>query len=230
VRRGDFPVGHPDFGKIQPCATCDVQRSFSWLTQHCGLSVGERTIRYECWQAGGWEQMPPETRRLYREQRKLAGEALQAALTGWAGLYTFFGDFGAGKTLALQIVANEARLEMIESLYAPFSLILEHLRSLYSQEEASSQFWQRLLEIPVLCLDEVTRFNETAWAREKLFTLADTRYRRRDARLTLFATNDDPRQMLPPSEDVGYLYSRMRQGQLLELGGDMREVVKSTPR
>ena len=40
--------------------------------------------------------------------------------------------------------------------------------------------------------------------------------------LTLLATNDDPTVSLPPGEAFGYLYSRTREGVLVELRGDMR--------
>ena len=65
-------------------------------------------------------------------------------------------------------------------------------------------------------------FYATEWACEKLFLLVDTRYQRQDSHLTLFATNDDPRKELPPAEAIGYLFSRMREGDLIELRGDMR--------
>lgn len=227
VKKGNFLPGHPDFGKIEHCPTCKPERRVKWLAKNCGLDEAEQgSGLLSTWKAGNWTGENPETQGLYRSQRLKARQIIQKAIEGRVGLFTFYGDFGSGKTKALQVVANESRLQMVESFYAPFSLLLEHLRSLYAQKQDSSAFWQRLLDIPVLCVDEVTRFNETSWAREKLFTLADTRYRRRASHLTLFATNDEPGQYLPPTEDIGYLYSRMRQGKRIELRGDMREVVE----
>lgn len=227
VRRGNFAPGHPDFGKIDHCPTCNLERRAAWLASNCGLDPFEQDLSLlSSWKAGDWKGLDSETRQTYRKQRIEAGKAIQEALRARAGLYTFYGDFGSGKTMALQVVANEARIMMLESFYAPFSMLLEHLKSLFKQEAQSSYFWERLLTIPVLCIDEVTRFNETGWAREKLFTLVDTRYRRRASHLTLMATNDDPHTLMSTAEDIGYLFSRMRQGGLIELRGDMREAAK----
>ncbi len=227
VKLGDVPVSHPDFGKIQHCPTCNLEHRAKWLAKHCGLDPFEQDLgRYSTWKVGAWNGLDEATRQAYRKQRFEAGKAIQEALKARAGLYTFYGDFGSGKTMALQVVTNEARIEMVESFYAPFSLLLEHLRGLYGRGEESSYFWERLLSIPVLAIDEVTRFNATEWAREKLFNLTDMRYRRRTSHLTLMATNDDPHQVMSTAEDIGYLFSRMRQGKILELRGDMREAAR----
>jgi DNA replication protein DnaC len=170
------------------------------------------------WRGGSWND---KTR---IQQRLNAKHAVEQAVTQRHGLYTFYGDFGSGKTHALAVACNELRAELMETFYAPMPSILAHLRSLYGTKQDSSTFWDRLLDIPVLALDEVTRINTTDWAREMLFVLVDTRYRRRASHLTLFATNDDPRQSLPASETFGYLFSRMRQGKVIELRGDVREV------
>jgi hypothetical protein len=55
--------------------------------------------------------------------------------------------------------------------------------------------------------------------------VATGRYRRIESHLTVLATNDDPTKRLPPAESIGYLYSRMREGALCELRGDVREAI-----
>jgi DNA replication protein DnaC len=75
----------------------------------------------------------------------------------------------------------------------------------------------------VLAVDEVTRFNDTGWSREQLFVIIDTRYRRRKSHLTLLATNDNPTEELGTDDNVGYVFSRIRQGCPLELRGNMRQ-------
>lgn len=135
-------------------------------------------------------------------------------------------NHNSGKSTALAIICNEIREQMIDTLYAPLSKVLDHLRSLIGQNADSSPYWERLLNVPVLALDEVTRFNATNWAEEKVFLLVDTRYQRRDTHLTIFATNDDPKKELPHNEAMGYLLSRMREGDMLELRGDMRPGVQ----
>lgn len=207
------------FGQLVPCPTCSEPARRKWLMSNCGLEGGMLHVGLNDWAAGQWA----DGRRI--KQRIDARRAIETAVAQRHGLYTFFGDFGSGKTHALAVVCNELRGTLTETFYAPMPSILAHLRTLYGTKQDSSTFWERLLDIPVLALDEVTRINTTDWAREMLFVLVDTRYRRRASHLTLFATNDDPRQSLPTSETFGYLFSRMRQGTVIELRGDMREVV-----
>jgi len=160
-------------------------------------------------------------------QRSNAKKAIQEAIERRRGLYTFYGDFGGGKTLALQIVINELRQQQVEGYYAPFAAIVDHLRTLFASGQDSSAYWQRLLDVPVLAVDEVSRFDEgRPWIRERLFVLTDTRYRQKNTHLTLFATNDNPTISLPTSDAVGYLFSRMRESKrLYELRGDLRSAV-----
>lgn len=214
VRPG-MPPGDARFGKLEPCDICGNDRHFQYLTANCGLRGVELDNRLlETWRV--------DTSRPLSGQRIAAKRAIEDAVRNRRGFVSFYGDFGAGKTLALQIIVNEMRHKQIEAFYAPFASVLDHLRSLFNSDEKSSGFWQRLLDIPVLALDEVSRFHDTGWAQEKLWMLSDTRYRRIGSHLTVFATNDDPTVSLPTSEPVGYLYSRMRQGSLVELRGDMR--------
>lgn len=204
---------------LMRCPTCGADTQRAWIRRHCGLEPSERQPMLHYWRTNvGDETMSA--------QRKGAKQAMIDAIKGRAGIYTFWGDFGSGKTLALQIVLNQLREHhIVDGYYAPMELILAHLRALISQRQQSSEFWQRLLDVPVLAIDEVTRINATDWALSQLFALVDTRYRRRHSHLTLFATNDDPRQARSPEESIGYLFSRMREGVLVELRGDVRLAV-----
>lgn len=223
VKVADVWPDNPMFGKIIHCQICNVDRRKRWLADNCGLEPAEIDRAYlSQYGQGNWQGLAPGVAKTYQQQRMAVSEALQSIRQDKRGLYTFWGDYGAGKTYALQIAVNEARADMIESFYAPFIVILQHLRGMVAQKQDSSSFLTRLFDIPVLAVDEVTRFNDTGWALEQLFALVDTRYRRRNSHLTLFATNDDPRQMLDTCENVGYLFSRCRQGNLFELRGDMR--------
>lgn len=214
----------PRFGKIEHCSICNKDRRAKWLAENCGLEPEEIEKAYSSqFRLGNWS---PDISKTYSDQRRAVAEMLAKVKRNRAGLITLYGDYGSGKTFTLQIAVNEARADLIESFYAPFSLILSHLRGLVAQKADSSTFMQRLFDVPVLAIDEVTRFNETEWAMEQLFVLVDTRYRRRHSHLTLFATNDDPQVLLSTGETVGYLFSRMRQGKLFELRGDMRREEK----
>ena len=206
---------------IVACDVCARDGRIRWLSQHSGLEPRERGHRLTAFQAV--QMQTPEL----TAQRVRARAALLQAIEQKRGLYTFYGDFGAGKTLALRIVINELRDQMFEGYYASFASIVDHLRSLFAAHQDTSPYWQRLLDVPVLALDEVSRFDDSrSWIVDRLFVLADARYRQRDTHLTLFATNDDPTITRSTDDVVGYLFSRMREGQLCELRGDLRAVAR----
>lgn len=207
--------------ELKRCPTCGQGQQKAWMAAHCGLEPHEQRRKLHHWRT-------PELPIKQQAQRQKARTMILDALESKAGLYTFYGDYGSGKTLALQIVVNEMRDSCTrEGFYAPFIRILHLMRSCYDKTEGASQLWQRILDVPVLAVDEVTRLrDDSQWQQEMLFDLADTRYRRIESHLTVFATNDDPTKRLPPSESIGYLYSRMREGKkLCELRGDVREAV-----
>jgi hypothetical protein len=221
--RADAQPGEPGFGKLARCPHCSEEGRRIWLARNCGLEGPPLDVRLGGWRGGDWPDLDEAEREARVRQRRAAWLALRDAVDARAGLYTFFGDFGSGKTHALAVACNELRTEhAVETLYVVLAGVLDHLRGLYAKKWDTSSYWQRLLDVPVLALDEVTRFNATDWAQEKLFLLANTRYERRTTHLTLFATNDDPRRALPVGNALGYLYSRMREGRVVELRGDMR--------
>lgn len=223
TEHGDFP-----HGTFVDCPVCTRDQRQQWLAQHCGLEGSHLLLDLQTWGTGGWIDETNDQRKTRQVQRSLAHRALQGAIGGRAGFYTFYGDFGSGKTHALAVIVNEIRLLGIESYYVTMAQILTHLRSLIGQGADSSSYWQRLMDVPVLALDEVTRINATDWAQEQVFVLVDQRYRRRASHLTVFATNDDPNNA-NPDETMGYLLSRMREGRLIELRGDMRPAAAGTP-
>lgn len=223
IVRTDAPVGHPDFGRVVRCPDCAGPLRKKQLIDLSGLSQTELTHLLTGWRLGNWPEDDEEAA-LKRKQRIEALRVMKLALSQ-KGFYSFWGDFGGGKSRVLTTMVNEFRLRFVEAKYIVFVDVLDHLRQLFSEKKETSYFWEQLQNIPVLSIDEVTRFNETGWARERLFSLVNHRYRLRDTHLTLFATNDDPRQPLPVQDDVGYLYSRMREGELLELRGDMRPII-----
>ena len=225
--RSDASPGEPTFGQLVPCPVCSTDRRQQWLAQNCGLIGEMMDVRLSShWSGGNWTGCSAKEREARTEQRRVAWRAIKLALSKQSDWYTFWGDFGSGKSHALAIVVNEYRDRGIEAHYAPMAGVLDHLRSMYGTKQDTSTYWQRLLSVPVLALDEVTRLNATAWAMDKLFVLADQRYRLRRSHLTVLATNDDPRSPLPISEPFGYIFSRMREGIMVELRGDMRPGVR----
>jgi hypothetical protein len=204
---------------VERCNVCDIPSRIQWLLDHCGLVDEEIDYRLDGWQPGNWDDKDR------RQQRIRAMNRMRQAIDQRTGLYTFWGDFGAGKSYALAIVCNELRAKLVETYYTSFVQILDHLRSLFAARKDSSYYWERLGTVPVLAIDEVTRFDDTkGWAREKLFALVEERYRHRKSQLTMFSTNDNPNNPVATEDDLGYLFSRMREGQVIELRGDFRKI------
>lgn len=210
-QRSNSPYTGPTFARMIDCPTCSEPIRRRWLAANSGLGGPDLDHRLRHWETGIW----PPGQQDRRQQRIAALKQMQTAIENRSGFYTFYGDFGAGKSFALAVVCNELRDAMVETHYVTLPAVFYHLRSLIASDQDWSHYWQRLLDVPVLALDEVTRFRETEWASEKMFVLANTRYQRRHSCLTLFATNDDP-------TTDSYLFSRMRDGVQIELRGDMR--------
>jgi len=220
-----------DGGKLIPCPLCAGQDKQRWLSANCGLEPRERVItlaRYET--AFSWPKTyQPDKAGALNRQRDDARRAITHALEIQKGIYTFWGDYGSGKSHALYVIVSECLQRNVEAFYSTTAGVLDHLRTLIAtqrqaQHEADpDRFWQRLLNVPVLCIDEVDRFNATDWAMSQFFTLIDTRYRRRNSHLTAFATNKDPKI---GDDEIGYLFSRMRESTMIRLQGDLRQMVR----
>jgi predicted ATPase len=220
-----YPHGTRAAKVIRPCPRCAGDKARRAIAQRSNLEVRERDLLLPDWKVPSIPDHPG-----WMAQRRAARKRIEEAIEAKVGLYTFWGDFGAGKTMAAQIVVNELREQYaVNGVFATFGGILEHLRAMYGRNEDSGIYWERLLGVPVLVVDEVTRFNESnQWQCEKLFLLVNTRYRRKDTHLTLFTTNENPNQTLPPEEGIGYLFSRMREGKVIELRGDVRAALGGT--
>ena len=111
------------------------------MAQRSGLEPSEQQVSLDTWLTPGLSQE-------YQAQRVQALEVMVAAIEKRHGLYTFWGDFGAGKSLALQIMVNELLNRGVAGCYAPLVWILEHLRSLYQRREGTSRYWQRARAVP----------------------------------------------------------------------------------
>lgn len=208
--RLNAPYQTPSYGQLVPCPHCYEPQRRLWLERNCGLEGAMLRVRLSDWQGGHFKD-----ERLIQQRREVY-KMIRHAIRSRVGLLSIYGEFGSGKTMALSVVCNELRDQLVETFYSPMEPILDHLRSLHARHEDTSSFWQRLLDIPVLALDEVTRFHATDWAEQRVFQLVDKRYQRRESHLTLFAMNDDPEQL------ASYLFSRMRDGKIIKLEGDMR--------
>jgi DNA replication protein DnaC len=156
--------------------------------------------------------------------------AVQAALEllamtpyprGWLSIH---GSYGVGKTMLCKGLVAKFCAAGVAAHYTTAAKILSALRATYDDHntEAERDVMARYQTVRVLVVDEVDRASETAWAREKLFSVLDDRYTSRQTLLTLICTNSAPGKMNPEWQ---YLESRMRDGMRVVMGGaDLRGV------
>jgi DNA replication protein DnaC len=147
---------------LMRCPDCGQVARRQWIAAHCGLEPHEQGRKLHHW------QQVPDLSIAQQVQRQKARTMIRDALESRAGLYTFYGDYGSGKTLALQIMVNEMRDSYIrEGFYAPFIRILQLMRGCYDKTEGAAALWQRILDVPVLAIDEVTRVrDDSQWQQE----------------------------------------------------------------
>jgi len=191
--RGDFPVGHPQFGKLQPCPEMDLESVMPAYAAKFGLTKAERGLT--------WDDVLP-----LGNAAEAANRVAYVIERGYGWVY-LWGSYGTAKTLILQIATAYALREGREAAYVRMADILDNLRQGISDSSTGQrlEWWQGL---PLLCIDEFERVNETGYADEKRFQLMDQRYVSacRMESVTLIAGNADP------SRFDGYLWDRIRDG------------------
>jgi len=199
--------------KFYTCPTCGARlERLEELYRDSGLEEDERgwSLNYFNGMAG-------------KEMAVEAGKQLLETLPRPAGWICFYGDYGVGKSGVLRALAAGAIQELVPSRYVRAEDILRELRATFGDdsEVGEDELMQRYGRYALLAIDEVDRVSDTKWSRSALFTLLDTRYKRREQLATLLATNCDPLQLPAGFE---YLQSRMQHGYRVEMAGkDLRE-------
>ena len=82
--------------------------------------------------------------------------------------------------------------------------LLDGYKARFGQDREYRAYDETLRSVPVLCLDEFTRYNESAWAVSLVENLLGARYQPGKF-ITLLAFNG----VLGPSTVGGYLYTRL---------------------
>ncbi len=194
--RSDYPVGHPQFGKLTMCPNANLLRLPN--SERYGLASDE-AHRLD------WSDV------LDRGNTLQAVQVIQLALQREYGWVYLWGDFGQGKTLALKIAVAQALRAHRFAAYVRMSEMVENLRAAFNAQNPSAEAECRLewwTNLPVLAIDEIDRLRQTAYATEQQFLLLDRRYEQalRQRSVTLMAANTAPEQL------PGYLADRILDG------------------
>jgi DNA replication protein DnaC len=174
--KGDFPVGHPDFGKLKVCIcrTQELERrqhdqlfSYSHLNKLKGLTFDNFESRGRI---GLGEHQAASLDYAFTQARQYAQK-----LEGWLLLR---GKYGCGKTHLAAAIANLALGAGVRSLFITVPDLLDSLRFSYNSASETT-FEERFEEIRscrLLILDDFGTQNATPWAQEKLFQIINYRY------------------------------------------------------
>jgi DNA replication protein DnaC len=179
-------VGHPEFGRLYPCACkrheLELKQSVR-LRQVSNLQYLDY-MTFETFRPGGHSLNPEQSNNLRRAYETAHNYARHPE--GWL---LFRGGYGCGKTHLAAAIANYRLDHRQPALFVVVPDLLDHLRGAYSPNSTTT-YDQRFEEIrnhPLLILDDLGAESNTSWADEKLFQIFNYRY---NARLpTVITTN-----------------------------------------
>jgi len=173
--RNDFPVGHPDFGKISIC-TCRAQE----LTENAqkkmhlqGNLEGYANKTFDTFNPEGYGNIPDNQRLSLKAAFKTSINYAKD-LGGWLILE---GENGTGKTHLAAAIANFVIARGIPTIFLTVPDLLDWLRNSYGSSEANFEArFEEIRNIPLLIMDDFGSQNVTGWAQEKIFQIIDYRY------------------------------------------------------
>ena len=171
-------------------------------------SIAEVPHRYKNWSLN-------DVKTEYQTITRTMITALQSKEWNW---FLLHGGVGTGKSTLLAAAVNSAKAMNRSATYTTMNRILDHLKSTYDQGEGETdRFWNHLLSVEVLAIDEVDRFHGTDWARDRFNDLINARFE--GDGVTIFATNRQP------SEFPLYFQDRLNMARVVNLNGSsMRKV------
>lgn len=196
-----------------PCPICMSTPNLQDLIDDSGLTFEELY-----WSIDYIDGMPGKENAL-----SVARSILEQSPTP-AGLYTFFGDYGVGKTGLIKSMTAALVNSYIKSKYLRGSDFLVEVKGSFSDKDTSeASITNKYSRYQFLAIDEVDRVSDTEWSRSLMFSLLDRRYEARNRVCTVLVTNRFPDKM---GEHWGYLMSRMLDGIRVPVGGSSLRGVK----
>jgi DNA replication protein DnaC len=113
-----------------------------------------------------------------QEQFELAYKAARAFAEAPEGWLVLGGPSGSGKTHLAAAIVNERIGHGHPAFYITAPDLLDHLRSSYSadSEMPYNEFFEQVRSTPLLVLDDLGAQSGTAWAKEKLDQLLNSRF------------------------------------------------------
>ena len=198
---------HRDFGRAVPCGCAlaeDEAERRARLLRYSRLGALERFT---------FETLLPQGRssdRRARERYAVAVEAARRFAERPEGWLVLSGVPGCGKTHLAAAIVNRAIERGGPALFFTVADLLDRLRASYDDEAelAYDRLSEHVRNAPLLVLDDLDGYSETAWAREKFVQLVSHRFHA--ALPTVFTS------VTEPGEIEGRLGSRLSDPSLVQ--------------
>jgi len=185
--------GQVDFSRVVPCRCSKGElrkKKTEYLEKYSNLgSLSQLT--FENLSPKGKATRHSERSEESQEHFAQVYQAAKAFADNPRGWIVFLGPSGSGKTHLACAIANH-RLSLEESVfYIGAADLLDHLRSAFSptSDTTYDELFERVKNVPLLVLDDLTMGSATTWAKEKLEQLLHHRF---NARLATVITTDVP--------------------------------------
>jgi len=207
----DLPVGHPNFGQLVRCPTCNEGNLPERLKAMSGLSDEMRE-----WTLSGLR---------WHEERAAAIDGTTAFVRELIGWLTVWGEFGVGKTYLLASIVNQCIQRRVAASYHVLPELLRQLKAGY-ENGSTDRLIDNLKSASILALDEVDKARGTSWELATVFEILDWRYRNANQVGTVLAMNTDPRG--DTTHPLAYVFSRAHDARFAVVqmgGGDVRPLV-----
>ena len=176
--RSDVPLGHPDFGRLEPCVCRSGEVAQNARQRLYEMSNLDRLshLTFENFKTSGNPKAefvtPQEVASLQNAQD--VSEEFSNTMQGWLLLE---GAYGCGKTHLAAAIANAAVQRGIPTLFITVPDLLDSLRFAYGNPETTFEArFEEIRNADLLVMDDFGTQNATGWAQEKLFQIINYRY------------------------------------------------------
>jgi DNA replication protein DnaC len=185
--------GQVDFSRVVPCQCSKGElkkKKTEYLEKYSNLGYLSQ-LTFDNLSPKGRTTRHSERSEESQEHVAQVYQAAKAFADNPQGWLVFSGPSGSGKTHLACAVANH-RLNLGEPVfYISAADLLDHLRSAFSpaSDTTYDELFERIKNVPLLVLDDLTLGSATPWAKEKLEQLLHHRF---NARLATVIITDIP--------------------------------------